>query len=349
LKCSETERSSWPNKFLSIHPPMQPVKFLILRFSSIGDIVLTTPVIRCLKEQVEHAEVHYFTKPEYKEILEANPYIDKIHLLQPDLGVQIQELKHEFFDYIIDLHKNIRTRRIISGLKVISFSFDKLNLKKWYYVNFKINKLPDKHIVDRYLEAVDIFDAVNDGKGLDYYIPPHDEVDLEQLPAAFRSGYIGFVIGAKHPTKKMPPDKIASVISKLQHPVLLLGGKEDREAGEAIRQSSDAPVYNACGEFSINRSASLVRQAQLIITHDTGLMHVAAAFRQKILSIWGNTVPEFGMVPYQPHPDSALFEVRGLSCRPCSKLGYKKCPRKHFRCIRDISDEAIAEKARSLV
>ena len=327
---------------------MQPVKFLILRFSSIGDIVLTTPVIRCLKEQVEHAEVHYFTKPEYKEILEANPYIDKIHLLKPDLGAQIQELKHEFFDYVIDLHKNIRTRRILSGLKIISFSFDKLNLKKWYYVNFKVNKLPDKHIVDRYMEAVDIFDVENDGKGLDYFIPSRDEVDLEQLPEPFSSGYIGFVIGAKHHTKKMPPDKIVSVINKIQFPVVLLGGKEDREAGETIRQSSESPVYNACGEFSINQSASLVRQARLIITHDTGLMHVAAAFRQKIISIWGNTVPEFGMYPYQPHPDSALFEIRDLNCRPCSKLGYQKCPKKHFRCIRDISDEEIAMKARAL-
>jgi ADP-heptose:LPS heptosyltransferase len=301
-----------------------------------------------LKEQVEHAEIHYFTKPEYKEILEANPYIDKIHLLKPDLGAQIQELKHEFFDYVIDLHKNIRTRRIISGLKIISFSFDKLNLKKWYYVNFKVNKLPDKHIVDRYMEAVDIFDAENDGKGLDYFIPSRDEVDTGELSQPFDSGYVGFVIGARHNTKKMPPDKIISVINKLYYPVVLLGGKEDREAGEIIRQSSDSPVYNACGEFSINQSASLVRQARLIITHDTGLMHVAAAFRQKIISIWGNTVPEFGMYPYQPHPDSALFEISDLSCRPCSKLGYKKCPKKHFRCIRDISDEAIAIKARNL-
>lgn len=328
---------------------MQPVKFLILRFSSIGDIVLTTPVIRGLKQQVAHSEIHYFTKPEYKEILEANPYVDRIHVLKDDPGRQIGELKHEFFDYVIDLHKNIRTRRIISGLRVISFSFDKLNLKKWYYVNFKVNKLPDKHIVDRYLEAVDIFDVENDGKGLDYFIPSGEEVDTAQLPEAFREGYIGFVIGARHNTKKLPPDKIVSIIDRIGYPVVLLGAKEDRETGARIQEATKTGVYNACGEFSINRSASLVRQARLIITHDTGLMHVGAAFGQKILSIWGNTVPEFGMYPYQPHPDSVLFEVRGLPCRPCSKLGYRRCPRKHFRCIRDISDDEVASKAHAML
>ena len=206
---------------------MQPVKFLVLRFSSIGDIVLTTPVIRGLKNQVEHAEVHYFTKPEYKEILEANPYIDKIHTLQKDLGEQLNQLKYEFYDYIIDLHKNIRTKRVISRLGIIDFTFDKLNWKKWYYVNFKVNKLPDKHIVDRYLEAVDVFDVQNDNQGLDYFIPPQSEVNIFDIPPEFRDGYVAFVIGAKHNTKKLPVSKIISITNKMQLPVILLGGPED--------------------------------------------------------------------------------------------------------------------------
>lgn len=328
---------------------MQPVKFLVLRFSSIGDIVLTTPVVRCLKKQVDQAEIHYFTKPQYREILEANPYIDRVHVLEDDLSTQICKLKEACFDYVIDLHKNIRTRRIISKLKVVSFSFDKLNMQKWVYVNFKINRMPDKHIVDRYMEAADIFDVKNDGQGLDYFIPESGEVDLSQWPAPFNAGYIGFVIGARHNTKKLTPDKIISIIDRIKYPVVLLGGREDHATGEQIRQSCKSDVYNACGEFTISQSASLVRQARLIITHDTGLMHIAAAFRQRIISIWGNTVPEFGMYPYKPHPESARFEIRDLGCRPCSKLGYDKCPRRHFRCIRDIQDGQVAEKALALL
>lgn len=328
---------------------MQPVRFLILRFSSIGDIVLTTPVVRGLKQQVEHAEVHYFTKPEYREMLEANPYIDKVHLLRDNLNEQIRQLHEEQFDYIIDLHKNLRTRRIISALKSIYFTFDKLNFKKWVYVNFKINRLPERHIVDRYLEAVDVFDVKNDGGGLDYFIPERDEVDTGRWPEPFNRGYLGFVIGAKHHTKKLTTDKMVSIIDRIGHPVVLLGGKEDHDAGETIRKGTRTEVYNACGSFSINQSASLVRQARLIITHDTGLMHIAAAFGQRILSVWGNTVPEFGMYPYHPHPHSEIFEVRGLSCRPCSKLGYRQCPKKHFKCIRDISEQQVANKALALL
>ncbi|MBS3807963.1 MAG: glycosyltransferase family 9 protein [Bacteroidales bacterium] len=328
---------------------MQPIKFLILRFSSIGDVVLTTPVIRGLKQQVAHAEIHYFTKPAFREILEVNPYIDRIHVLREDLNEQIRELKEEQFDYVIDLHKNIRTRRIISGLKVISFTFDKLNLKKWIYVNFKVNRLPDRHIVDRYREAVDVFDVQDDGTGLDYFIPDKDSVDAAQWASPFRDGYIGFAIGAMHDTKKLTPDKMISIIDRIKHPVVLLGGKEDHATGEQIRQSCKTKVYNACGEYTINQSASLVRQARLIITHDTGLMHIAAAFRKRIITIWGNTVPEFGMYPYRPHPDSAWFEIRDLRCRPCSKLGYKRCPKRHFRCIRDIDDQRVADKALKLL
>lgn len=328
---------------------MQPIKFLILRFSSIGDIVLTTPVVRGLKQQVEHAEIHYFTKPPYREILEANPYIDQIHVLREDLNEQIRELKKEQFDYVIDLHKNIRTRRIISGMKAIFFTFDKLNLKKWMYVNFKVNRLPDKHIVERYREAVDVFDVKDDGAGLDYFIPDNDSVDLTQWSKPFRDGYIGFVIGAMHDTKKLTPDKMISIIERIQHPVVLLGGKEDHATGEQIRQSCKTQVYNACGEYTINQSAFLVRQARLIITHDTGLMHIAAAFRKRIITIWGNTVPEFGMYAYRPHPDSTWFEIRDLGCRPCSKLGFKRCPKKHFRCIRDIDDQRVANKALKLL
>lgn len=324
---------------------MQPVKFLVLRFSSIGDIVLTTPVIRGLKNQVENAEVHFFTKPEYKEILEANPYVDRVHILQRDLGKQLNDLKYEFYDYVIDLHKNLRTKRIISRLGIIHFTFDKLNWKKWYYVNFKVNKLPDKHIVDRYLEAVDIFDVANDKQGLDYFIPSYDQVDLSTFPSQFRDGYITFAIGAKHNTKKLTTDKIISIIEKMQLPVILLGGREDYEHGKAIALQCGGFVFNACGRYTINQSASLVRQSKLVITHDTGIMHIAAAFHKKIISIWGNTVPEFGMYPYMPDQESIIFEIRGLPCRPCSKLGFKQCPKKHFRCIMDLNDYEIAKKA----
>jgi ADP-heptose:LPS heptosyltransferase len=324
------------------------VKFLIIRFSSIGDIVLTTPVVRCLKTQVEEAEVHYLTKSVFAPVLQSNPYIDKLHILRDTIAETCEILKEEDFDYIIDLHHNLRSYLVKNKLKLLSFSFNKLNLEKWLLVHFKINRLPDKHIVDRYLETVRLFDVNNDQKGLEYFIAPSDEVHLQILPGKLSNGYIGFVIGAKHNTKKLPTDKIISIIKKAQLPFVILGGKEDIAEGDRIQKEAGELCFNACGKFNLGQSASLVKQARLIITHDTGLMHIAASFKKKIISIWGNTVPEFGMYPYLPHPDSQIFEIKDLKCRPCSKIGYQRCPKDHFKCMMDLDENKIAQKAKEL-
>ena len=324
------------------------VKFLIIRFSSIGDIVLTTPVIRCLKNQVEDAEVHYLTKKIFSSILAYNPYIDKIHFLDDSIAKVIDALKKEEYDYIIDLHHNLRTSIIKKKMKSIAFSFNKLNIEKWLMVNLKINRLPDKHIVDRYLDTVRLFDIKNDGKGLEYFIDPADEVDLSNLPPAFRNGYLAFAIGAKHNTKKLPKEKIASIIHKIGLPVILLGGKDDHLEAEYIQNQIGELCLDATGRYNLGQSASLVQQSKAVLSHDTGLMHIAAAFKKKIISIWGNTIPEFGMYPYQAHPDSQMVEVKNLPCRPCSKIGFDSCPKKHFKCMNEIDEHRVVALAKEM-
>jgi ADP-heptose:LPS heptosyltransferase len=324
------------------------IKFLIIRFSSIGDIVLTTPVIRCLSEQIKDAEIHYLTKPQFAEILQPNPYISKIHVLKENFIDTIDELKNEFFDYIIDLHNNIRTFRVKRSLCLPAFSFRKLNYEKWMMVNFKINKLPGIHIVDRYFETLDVFDVINDNIGLDYFISDKDEINISEISPQLAGGFIAFVIGAKHNTKRLPVEKISSICKNSGLPVILLGGKEDEIFGDQISGLSEGNVFNCCGKFNISRSASVVRQANVIITHDTGLMHIAAAFHKKIISVWGNTIPSFGMFPYNAGPDSKIVEVNGLKCRPCTKIGFTKCPEKHFRCMKDIDENYIISLAKEL-
>jgi len=321
------------------------VKYLVVRFSSIGDIVLTTPVIRCLKNQVQDARIHYVTKERFTPILSSNPYIDHIHSYSGNLNALISELKNEHFDYIIDLHHNLRSALLKSRIRIISFSFPKLNVQKWLLVNLKINRLPDMHIVDRYFKTVRLFDVTNDNQGLDYFIQEEDIVPLESLPVEFRKGYIAFAIGGLHTTKKLTAEKIIGICKTVDKPVILLGGKDDTETGSEIAEEAGKTIYNACGTYSINQSASLVRQAELVITHDTGLMHIAAAFRKKIISIWGNTIPEFGMYPYHPDPASVIIQVPNLSCRPCSKIGFDKCPKKHFKCINDIDIDRVVQIA----
>jgi ADP-heptose:LPS heptosyltransferase len=325
------------------------MKFLVIRFSSIGDIVLTTPVIRCLKKQVPNAAIHYLTKKTFRPVLQFNPYIDQLHFLEDDMDSLVGKLQQEKFDVIIDLHKNMRTLRVKQALKKKSFSFEKLNIQKWLMTNFKWNFLPNIHIVDRYLETVSSFGVVNDGAGLDYFIPADEVFAITQLPELFHKGYVGIVTGAAHATKRIPLDKLKEICTGLEFPVVLLGGKEDRETGEALAALDPQRIFNACGILTINQSASLVEQARVILTPDTGLMHIAAAFKKPIVAVWGNTIPQFGMYPYSGHFSSPYIniEVTDLSCRPCSKIGYDACPKKHFRCMEDQHVDFIINKIRS--
>jgi len=312
-------------------------KFLIIRLSSIGDIVLTTPLIRCIKQQFQRAEIHFLTKKQFEPILKSNPYIDKLWLYEGNFSELIPTLRHEKFDFIADLHRNFRSLFLRLMLGRPSATFTKLNFRKWLIVNFKWNLLPDVHIVDRYFKAVQKLGVKNDGQGLDYFISPADEV-VPSFPE-----YIAIVIGGKHNTKIFPASKVAEVIDRLRLPVILLGGKEDYARGEEILALISKPAVNACGRYSLNQAASLVKQSSAVLTNDTGLMHIASAYGKKMVSVWGNTIPAFGMYPYLPagSTGSYLAEVAGLSCRPCSKLGFRECPRHHFRCMLDIPTDDI--------
>lgn len=331
-----------------------PRKILIIRFSSIGDIVLTTPVIRALKTQMPEVELHYCTKKAYHTVLEANPYIDRFHLLEGNLWELAGRLRKEKFDFIIDLHHNLRTLLLKTALNVPAYSFRKLNYEKWLMVRWKINRLPNLHIVDRYMETVHPLGVTTDRLGLDYFIPDRDEVEADWLPAPFRSHFVAFAIGGQHDTKKLPLPRIIELCDKINRPVVLLGGKEDAETGAAVEEffrkraeghpyeeglakelNKKAVVFNGCGKFNLNQSASVIRRSYVVFTHDTGLMHIAAAFKKRVFSIWGNTIPEFGMYPYRTQ--FTIFENKNLSCRPCSKIGFDKCPKGHFKCMNNLN------------
>lgn len=321
-------------------------KILIIRFSSIGDIVLTTPVVRIAKTQLENATVHFVTKNGFKSILEANPYIDKVHVLNDNLKSLIKELKAENFTHVIDLHNNLRSLKIKRAIDAPNSSFKKLNIEKWQAVNFKqIHKLPAAHIVDRYLDTLSKFKIKNDLKGLDYFIPESDVVPASELPETHQSGYIAWVIGGSYFTKMLPTEKIIDTLRKTSVPVVLVGGPEDMDNGKLIANKIGNQVFNACGKFNLNQSASIVKRASKVLSNDTGLMHIAAAFNKPILSFWGNTIKEFGMYPYMPMNESlsTIMEVNDLRCRPCSKLGFKKCPKKHFYCMQLLETDRIAD------
>jgi len=310
----------------------KPLKILVVRFSSIGDIVLTTPVVRMLKKQL-NAQVHFLTKSVYVSLLKNNPYIDSVYQIDHSINEVIADLKKENYDYVIDLHNNLRTQILKFRLGVPSRSFNKLNMEKFMLTSFKMDSLPEVHIVDRYLDAVTNLGVKNDNEGLDFFLSDADKVELNLFP----KDYIAFVIGGQYATKIIPNNKIVSIIKKVEKPVLLIGGPEDAIRGEQISIQTENTI-NACGKYSLLQSAFLIQQAHSVITHDTGMMHIAAAFKKTIYSVWGNTVPAFGMYPYKADENSKMIEVKDLNCRPCSKIGYDKCPKGHFKCMQEIDE-----------
>jgi heptosyltransferase-2 len=325
-------------------------KILVIRFSSIGDIVLTTPVLRGLKLQIG-ADVHVLTKKAFAPIVEINPHVTKVYTLTEDINDVIWDLKRENYDEIIDLHHNLRSQRIKLALGKPATAFKKLNIEKWLMVQFKIDRLPPIHIVDRYLDTVSHLGVLPDGLGLDFFLRKEESVNVEEKFGFKPFEYASIVIGAAHQTKCMTTEQIQQLCNALDMPVILLGGKEEVDKANQIRKGvNQDKVKSGVGELTILQSASIIEQSGPIITHDTGMMHIAAAFKKPQVVVWGNTIPQFGMYPYYGNENIkwTSFEQTDLHCRPCSKLGYDKCPKGHFKCMLEHDVMAIAASAKKL-
>ena len=332
---------------------MQIRKILIIKLSHAEELILTTPVIRALKTQLDNVEVHYCTKQQHHALLSANPYVDRICLLKDSIMALIRQLKSEKYDAVVDLQHDLRSKFITSFLRTRIFRPDNLIHEIWMMVNLKINRLPNVHIVDRYMEAVKPLHVKTDKLGLDYFIPEKDEIEESWIPEAHHKEFVVFSIGARNFTKKLPLNKMIELCDKINRPVILLGGNEDHHTGEMIRafferrpeniefesglnkMNKKTQIFNACGKFNINQSASIVKRAKYVFTHDSLIMQIAAAYKKQIFSIWGNTIPLFGKYPYKTK--FMVFENTKLNCRPCSKTGFKKCPKGHFKCMNDIA------------
>jgi ADP-heptose:LPS heptosyltransferase len=315
------------------------MKILVIRFSSMGDIIYTTPVVRCLKKQLPGAEVHFLTKPAFKYIYDNNPNIDQVLLLKHTLSETIKEIKTEKYDYIIDLHNNLRTALIKLRTGIKSSTYKKQRLRKWLSLKFNLKLVPQTHLVERYMQTVKFLGVTNDGKPIDYYVKA--EHDLKKmLPASHQGSYVAFVIGATHFTKRMPNYKIVNMCRKIKLPIVLLGGDDVKANGNEIANRVGKNVYNACGVTSVDESVYLVSKAKNVLGFDTGLTHIAEAFDKPIASIWGGTVPELlGVQPYMVK--DALVVGINLPCRPCSKFGLEKCPLGHFKCMNNIPEDVV--------
>jgi ADP-heptose:LPS heptosyltransferase len=282
-------------------------------------------------------------KEKFKETVQYNPYIDQVHTFNQHPREVLQQLKTEGFDFVADLQRNRKSGWLRRKLHTRSGTFPKLNLRKFLLTFFKINTLPDIHVVDRYFKAVEPIGVHNDNKGLDFFAPPVETVFTTAERERLKTAYVALVLGATYFTKRIPQQKLEEILNHLHRPVVLLGGPDEKNLAAELEKKFPQ-VINVVGQTSLAQTAHYLRLSQFVITSDTGLMHIAAAYGKKMVVVWGNTVPAFGMGPYMPQQavgHAVSFEVKGLSCRPCSKLGYDHCPKKHFRCMLDHDGKAI--------
>lgn len=316
------------------------VKVLVIRLSSMGDIVLTTPVLRSLQTQLQgDVEIHFLTKQSFAFLLEANPRVSKVHTFSKTVQEVLPQLEAEQFDYIIDLHNNIRSAVVKRRLKCLAFVFDKLNWQKWLLVNTGWNRMPDVHVVDRYMATLKAFSVVDDGLGLEYYFPDQQGLPEDRVKSLQQQPFLAVVVGGAHAGKRPSSAVLANWLKTVQHPVVLIGGKEDRLDADLV--AAQIPCINWVGELTVHQSAQVVQMAHVVLTGDTGMMHIASAFNRPIVSVWGCTTPQLGMAPYRPHPASVVVEPIGRKKRPCSKLGNRCKYGMDHKCIDQITPEQV--------
>lgn len=321
---------------------------LVIRLSSIGDIVLTTPVLRALRRAHPQAHIHYLTKARFADAIRHHPAIDTLHTYSGSLRATLAALRPMPLDHIVDLHANWRSFVIRTELAVPATVFSKQNLRKLAMTALK-RPIAVPHVVDRYMAAALPLGATDDGLGLDFHYP----AALDTWAADTLRAHLGaarpyaLCLSASYATKRWLPAYYAQYLRNTPQPCVLLGGPAEATLAASILDGYTGPVFNAVGSTTLLESAALLRQCSHIITPDTGMMHIAAALQVPAVTLWGNTVPAFGMGPYRaPH---VIVEEPGLGCRPCSKLGHARCPRGHFACMTALTPERVQAATQQLL
>jgi len=319
-------------------------KILCIRFSSIGDIILTTPIVRALKFKYPDAEIHVVTKVQNVQLWDENPYVFAVHAYDGSLWKIANKLRKVGFDAIVDLHKNVRSHLLCALLLKWPYQINKFTAERKLLVQNKINRIPQMHLVERNFDALNSLGIANDQKGLDFFIPKNQEINPAEI--GVKGTYIVYAIGAQHITKVLSYPKMIELCDRLQVQIVLIGDKWDAHYGYRLATLFPGKVIDYCNKTSIAQSASLMRQAEFVITHDSSMMHIASALKKKIFVIWGSTHIDFGMYPYQT--EFVSIANNDLPCRPCTTQGTDFCPLVHFDCMNKISVEPIISAASSL-
>jgi len=330
-------------------------KILIFRLSSMGDIILTTPIARILRKQFPNAQIDVITAKQFTDIYSFNPYINNV--LEYDKSStlkEVDEFKNSIlhsnngkYDLIVDLHRNIRSKYFMNKLTNHVVRIKKHRLKKMSLVHLKKNIFTDIPLIPlNYIDSLSDLNIQDDRGGLELWFPEEKSKgfyppDSRQSP---KKGKIKIAVapGAFHKTKRYPIDYLTISLNKIYEEIkpeiFIIGGKDDVAiCNDLINQLSFTPI-DCSGSTSIIDTARWINGCDLLLTNDSGVMHIAAARQVPIVAIFGSTVPEFGFSPFRVK--HTILETN-ISCRPCTHIGRSECPKGHFKCMMNITPDIV--------
>jgi len=318
---------------------------LVVRFSSLGDILLTTPLLRSLKNKHPNANIDFVVRKSFADAILLNPNIRNVYQIDgnENLKDQGQKLFKNNYDLVIDLQNNLRSRKFVKIISKNVFSYKKPNVNKFLLVKFKLNRFKEIiSIPNRYANSLPNFKL--DSKSLELFLPKEIKPSIEG-----NSNIIGLCPGSVHKTKMWLEEyfiELGNMLVQNNFKVVLFGGKSDREIckkiSEKIDKSIDLSNDNNLFELSVN-----MRMCKTVICNDSGLMHTAVANNIPVVAIFGSTVKEFGFTPYKIK--SLVIEKNELTCRPCSHIGLDECPKKHFECMTELTPQIVFNKTLNFI
>lgn len=341
-----------------------PANILVIRISSLGDIILTTPLVRNLKKNFPDSNITFATDGKFAEVYSSNPYISELFRYDKSIGLDKNKMNLKKlmkdrgigrYDLVIDLHNSMRSCHLSIGLGNQIKRVSKHRIQKLALVHLKkqfANPIP--HVVNNYFSTLTKFGLEFDSSGCEFWLPEENSVKVYP-PILFESNInsrnkVALAPGAKHFTKKYPAEYFIKLIKyiKLRYDseIYLLGSKDDIEICKYIRDESKPYVHNYAGMTNLIDAARKLDECRFLVTNDSGLMHLAASRKIPLIAIFGSTVTGFGFSPYQTKHKIVETE---LNCRPCTHIGRSKCPKKHFKCMKDLDPERVILEIDSLI
>ncbi|MGH7659166.1 MAG: glycosyltransferase family 9 protein [Gemmatimonadales bacterium] len=319
-------------------------RILLLRLSSIGDVILTTPLVRALRSRLPEAHIAFMTRREFTPLLSEHPALDEV--LPFEGGTSIRELaarlRREKFTDILDLHGTPRTRLLRYLVPGRWRGYRHHRLARDILIRFKRDVYP-RHlpVAERYFDAARELGIEPDGGPPEFHLAPAAVENVRGFLGEHRLGrdrpLVALAPGAAHVTKRWPAarwDEFIRILVKDGFDCILLGGPDDAELAGMLAMPGGKHTVSAAGKFGLQETGAAIRESRVLVSGDTGVMHMGTATGTPVIALFGPTVEQFGFFPYRSHN---LVIQQDLDCRPCTAWGTERCPLGHHRCLVDTA------------